>query len=365
MLKINILTLFPNMFEGFTTESIIKRAIENDKVKIKVTNLRDYANNKHNQVDDTPYGGGAGMVLKCEPVFNAVEDLKKKNSKVILMTPQGKTFNQKMAESLSKEKDLIFICGHYEGFDERILSLVDEEISIGDYILTGGEIPAMAITDSITRLLPGVIENESKENESFTDNLLDYPTYTKPREYRGMKVPNVLLSGDHKKIDEWRKEEQVKKTKEKRPDLIKDRVRKKIGKYSLIDDASNRKMVNMNIDGAFDFKPKKSFEVNKVMIVEPSFIKKVAKKNLQKKLDTLMKQIDIVLNDETDDEGGVYVLGEIDRMQELIITMYANYLDASYLRLILMKLDALKNEIAIKEIERIETVNYNKKGRSR
>ena len=365
MLKVNILTLFPNMFEGFKAESIIKRAIDNDKVKINITNLRDYANNKHNQVDDTPYGGGAGMVLMCEPVFTAVEALKKKNTKVLLMTPQGKTFNQKMAEKLSKEKDLLIICGHYEGFDERILSLVDEEISIGDYILTGGEIPAMAITDSITRLIPGVIENESKEKESFTDNLLDYPTYTKPREYRGMKVPNVLLSGDHKKIDEWRKEEQVKKTKEKRPDLIKDRVRKKIGKYSLIDDASNRKMINMNIDGAFDFTPKKSFEVNKVMIVEPTFINKVAKKNLQKKLDVLLKQIDIVLNDETDDEGGAYVLGEIDRMQELIITMYANYLDVEYLRLILIKLDALKSEIALKEIQRIETVNYNKKGRSR
>ena len=365
MLKINILTLFPNMFDGFLTESIIKRAIEQDKVKINIKNLRDYAKNKHNQVDDTPYGGGAGMVLKCEPVFEAVEDLKKKNSKVILMTPQGKTFTQDKAKELSKEKDLIIICGHYEGFDERIETIVDEEISIGDYILTGGEIPAMAISDSITRLLPGVIENESKENESFTDNLLDYPTYTKPREYRGMKVPNVLLSGDHKKIDEWRKEEQIKKTKEKRPDLIKNRVRKVIGKYSLMDDTSTKKMINMNIDDAYKFKPKKSFDVNKVMLVEPTFINKIAKKNLQKKLDTLMKQIDIVLNDETDDEGGSYVLGEISRMQELIVTLYGKYLDDAYLTLVLLKLDALKSEVSMKEMEKIETINYNKKGRSR
>ena len=364
MLKINILTLFPNMFDGFLTESIIKRAINQDKVKINIKNLRDYANNKHNQVDDTPYGGGAGMVLKCEPVFEAVEDLKKKNSKVILMTPQGKQFTQEMAKEFSKEKDLILICGHYEGFDERIESIVDEEISIGDYILTGGELPSMVITDSITRLIPGVIENESKENESFTDNLLDYPTYTKPREYRGMKVPDVLLSGDHKKIEEWRKEEQVKKTKEKRPDLIKNRVRKVIGKYSLMDDTANKKMININIDGAYKFKPKK-YDVNKVMLVEPSFVNKIAKKNLQKKLDTLMKQVDIVLNDETDDEGGNYVFGEIDRMQGLIITLYAQYLEPEYLSLVMMKLDALKKEIAIKEVERIETVNYNKKGRSR
>ena len=365
MLKINILTLFPNMFEGFLTESIIKRAIDEEKVKINIKNLRDYANNKHNQVDDTPYGGGAGMVLKCEPVFDAIEDLKKKNSRVILMTPQGEQFTEDKAKELSKEKDLILICGHYEGFDERIETIVDDEISIGDYVLTGGELPSMVITDAITRLIPGVIENESKENESFTDNLLDYPTYTKPREYRGMKVPDVLLSGDHKKINEWRKEEQIKKTKERRPDLINNRIRKTIGKYSLMDDLSKKQMININMDDAYNFKPKKSFDVNKVMLVEPSFISKIAKRNLQKKLNTLFKQVDIVLNDETDDEGGSYVLGEIDRMQELIITLYGKYLDSEYLTLLLFKLDALKNEVSLKEMEKIETINYNKKGRSR
>ena len=288
-MKINILTLFPNMFDGFLTESIIKRAIESNKVDINIKNLRDYSKNKHKQVDDTPYGGGAGMVLMCEPVFEAVDDLKKKNTKVIMMTPQGKPFNQKMADKLSKEKDLLIICGHYEGFDERISSIVDEEISIGDYVLTGGELPAMVLTDSITRLLPGVIENESKENESFTNDLLDYPTFTKPREYRGMKVPDVLLSGDHKKIDEWRKDEQIKKTKEKRPDLLKETKRKIIGEYSLIDDKSNKKMININLDDAYDFSPKKKdvYDVNKVMIVEPTFISTVAKKNLQKKYSNL------------------------------------------------------------------------------
>ena len=188
MLKINILTLFPDMFNGFLTESIIKRAIESKKVKINIINLRDYSDKKHNQVDDTPYGGGSGMVLMCDPVFKAIDDLKKKNSKVIMMTPQGKPYNQKKAIELSSEKDLIIICGHYEGFDERISSIVDEEISIGDYVLTGGELPSMVLTDSITRLIDGVIDEGSKNNDSFSDDLLDYPTFTKPREYRGMKI---------------------------------------------------------------------------------------------------------------------------------------------------------------------------------
>ena len=356
------------MFDGFVSESIIKSAINDNKVDIKINNLRDYSKNKHNQVDDTPYGGGAGMVLMCEPVFDAVEKLKNKNTKVIMMTPQGKTFNQSIAERLSKEKDLLIICGHYEGFDERISSIVDEEISIGDYILTGGEIPSMAVCDSIIRLLPGVIELESTQNESFTDNLLDYPNYTKPREYRGMKVPDILLSGDHKKIDEWRKEEQIKKTIEKRPDLLQNTKRKDIGKYTLIDDKSDKKMININMDNAYKFTPKKSkniYDINKVMVVEPSFINKIAKKNLQKKLDVLLKQIKIVLNDETDDEGGSFVLGEIERMQSLILTTYAKYLDNEYLSLIMLKLEALKNEVSLKEIEKIETINYNKKGRSR
>ncbi len=220
-MKISILTLFPEMFTNFLTESIIKRAIAKKTVEIEIIDFRKYSKLNNNQVDDTPYGGGAGMVLMCQPIFDAINDIKTIDSLVILLTPDGTTYNQKKANELSKFKHLILVCGHYEGFDERIKNFVDLEISIGDYILTGGEIPAMAITDSIVRLLDGVIKNESKENESFEKDLLDYPVYTKPREFEGLIVPEVLLSGDHKKIAEWRKQEQIKKTEEKRPDLIK------------------------------------------------------------------------------------------------------------------------------------------------
>ena len=219
-MKIDILSLFPNMFTGFLNESIIKRAIEKKKVEINIIDFRAYSKLNNNQVDDTPYGGGPGMVLRCEPIFDCIDDIKTKDSKIILLTPDGKKYNQKMAVNLKDEKHLIIICGHYEGFDERIRTLADIEISIGDYILTGGEVPAMTITDSIVRLLDEVINKESICDESFNNNLLDYPTYTKPRSYRGLNVPEVLLSGDHKKIAEWRKNEQIKRTQEKRPDII-------------------------------------------------------------------------------------------------------------------------------------------------
>lgn len=219
---IDILTLFPNMFEGAFSESIIKRAINEGKVTINIHNFRDYSLDPHNNVDDTPYGGGCGMVLACQPIFDCVKALRKDNSVVIMMTPSGKVYKQSMAYNLSTKKHLIIICGHYEGFDERIRSICDMEISIGDYILTGGEIPCMVLIDSITRLLDGVIQEESHEKESFHDNLLDYPVYTKPRVYNGMEVPEVLLSGDHKKIDEYRLSEQIRKTKEIRPDLLGD-----------------------------------------------------------------------------------------------------------------------------------------------
>ena len=220
-MKIDILTLFPKMFEGFLNESIIKRAINENKVEINIIDFRKYTSDSHNRVDDYPYGGGAGMVLMPEPIFNAVDDIKKDNSLIILCTPQGKTYNQKMAYDLTKEKHIIIICGHYEGFDERIRSLADIEVSIGDFVLTGGEIPSMAITDSIVRLLDGVIDKDSHLNDSFNKDLLDYPVYTKPQEFRGMKVPDVLLSGHHENIRKWRLEEQIKRTKERRPDLIK------------------------------------------------------------------------------------------------------------------------------------------------
>lgn len=208
------------MFDGFLKESIIKRAIEAYKVTIDIHDIRDFSRDKHKKVDDYGFGGGKGMVLMPQPIFDAVEYYRQENSKIVLITPQGKTWNQKEAYQFSKMEHLILICGHYEGFDERIRTLADYEISIGDYVLTGGELPSMVITDSIVRLLDGVIKEESHMEDSFHDNLLDYPVYTKPVDFRGMKVPDVLLSGHHANIEKWRKEEQIKKTKLRRPDLL-------------------------------------------------------------------------------------------------------------------------------------------------
>lgn len=219
-MKITVLTLFPGMFDGFLSESIIKRAIERGIIDIELVNFRDYTPLKNGQVDDSIYGGGPGMLLRCEPIFECLDAVRTPKSLVVMLTPDGKTFKQSDARRYGKIEHLILLCGHYEGFDERIKSIVDEQISIGDFILTGGEIPAMAIIDAVARLIPGVINDESLEAETFEDDLLDYPSYTKPSEYRGMKVPDVLLSGDHAKIDEWRKNKRVEKTKEQRPDLM-------------------------------------------------------------------------------------------------------------------------------------------------
>ncbi len=219
-MKIDILTLFPNMFQGFLEESIIKRAIAKKQVEVNIIDFREFSKLPHNQVDDTPYGGGAGMVLRCEPLIEAIEYYRKEDTKVILMCPQGTPYKQAKARELSHAKHIILVCGHYEGYDERIRFFVDEEISIGDYVLTGGELASMVLVDSITRLLPGVINEESIKEDSFSDNLLDYPTYTKPAEFRGMKVPEVLLSGDHKKIKEWRETSAIENTKKRRSDLI-------------------------------------------------------------------------------------------------------------------------------------------------
>ena len=221
-MKIDILTLFPNMFEKVFEDSIIKRGIDDKKIEVEIHNFRDYSKDPHHKVDDTPYGGGAGMVLTLQPLVDCIKNLKKEDTIVILLTPSGKVYNQKVAYELSKNNHLILICGHYEGFDERIKNYCDMEISIGDYILSGGEIPAMVLVDSIIRLLPGVIKEESHMKESFESNLLDYPTYTKPRVFEGYEVPEILLSGDHKKIDEYRKQERIRLTKENRPDLIKE-----------------------------------------------------------------------------------------------------------------------------------------------
>ena len=220
-MKIDILTLFPTMFEGFLNESIIKRAQDKKLVEINVHNIRDFTLDIHKKVDDYGYGGGKGMVLMPEPVVRAIEEYKTKESIVILMCPQGEKYTEKKALELSNKKHMILVCGHYEGYDERIRNFVVMEISIGDYILTGGELPAMVVTDSITRLIDGVIEKESYENESFNNNLLDYPVYTKPQEFRGIKVPDVLLSGHHENINKWRLNESIKRTKIRRPDLLK------------------------------------------------------------------------------------------------------------------------------------------------
>ena len=221
MLKIDILTLFPNMFDGVFQESILKRAVADGKIAINLINFRDFTNDPHNKVDDTPYGGGAGMVLMAQPIFDCVKSIRKENSKVILLTPDGIPYKQKMAYDLCSEEHLILICGHYEGFDERIRSICDMEISIGDYVLTGGEVPAMVLVDSVARLIPGVINERSHLGDSFSESyLLDYPTYTKPRVFEGMEVPEVLVSGDHKRIAEYRLEESIKKTKLRRPDLL-------------------------------------------------------------------------------------------------------------------------------------------------
>ena len=366
-MKIDILTLFPEMFDGFKNESIIKRAIESKKVEINTCNFRDFAKNKHKKVDDTPYGGGAGMVLMCQPIYDAVESLKTYKSKVIMLSPQGKPYTQKKAYELSKEEHLIFICGHYEGFDERISSLCDEEISIGDYVLTGGELPSMVITDSVVRLLPGVIEEESHEIDSFNENLLDYPTYTKPRNYKGMKVPEVLLSGDHKKIDEWRKEQRLLVTKEKRPDLLRKKMilkkggMKKSGFKISMDDVKNIKVTEIKEDkkdvveeketsknvtkkenknavyklsleeklvAITIFDPKKlegyklkgrnkDGDITKILIVKTSFASKVAMKNIRKKIDILNYRLNMALQTD-DNEATSRVLGESEMLKSMI-----------------------------------------------
>jgi tRNA (guanine37-N1)-methyltransferase len=220
-MKIDILTLFPKMFAGPFAESIIKRAQDKNLVEIKIHDLRDWTKDTRKTVDGRPYGGGVGMILSVEPVYLALKDLKKKDSKVVLLTPQGKTFKQGLAKEYSDLKHLILICGHYEGFDERIREyLIDEELSIGDYVLTGGELPAMIVVDTIVRLIPGVLEKEEATVfESFSP-YLEYPQYTRPEEFKGWKVPEVLKSGNHKEIEKWRKEKSLQKTKRVRPDLI-------------------------------------------------------------------------------------------------------------------------------------------------
>lgn len=222
-MKFDILTLFPEMFENLK-QSIIGRAIEKNIININLINIRDFSKDKHKKVDDTPYGGGAGMVMKPDVVYSAYNSIKDKNAKVIYMSPQGKKLNQKKVEELSKEEHLVILCGHYEGIDQRVLDkIVDEEISIGDYVLTGGELPAMVLIDSVSRYVEGVLKEDSIKEESFSNGLLEYPQYTRPEVFEGEKVPEILLSGHHENISKWRKEKSLEITKKKRPELIKNK----------------------------------------------------------------------------------------------------------------------------------------------
>ena len=218
-MKINFLTIFPKYYDAFKSESIVAKAIQKKIIEINVIDFREFTLHKQKKVDDEIYGGGSGMLLMIEPIDRALASIKEK-TKIILLTPQGKPFNQKLANELAKEDSITLIAGRYEGFDERISNLVDEEISIGDYVLTGGELPSMIVADAIIRLVPNVIKKESFTNDSFQKNLLDYPQYTRPANYKGMKVPEVLLNGNHKEIEKWREDMAIKNTKKKRPDLL-------------------------------------------------------------------------------------------------------------------------------------------------
>ena len=222
-MKFDVLTLFPESFEPIK-QSILGRALEKNLISLNLINIRDFSKDKHKKVDDTPYGGGAGMVIRPDVVYDAYKSIKDENAKVIYMSPQGNVLNQKKVESLSKEKHLILLCGHYEGIDQRVIDeIVDDEISIGDYVLTGGEIPAMVLIDSVSRYVEGVLTKESIKEESFSNNLLEYPQYTRPETFLDKKVPEVLLSGHHENIRKWREEQALKNTYQKRPDLLKNK----------------------------------------------------------------------------------------------------------------------------------------------
>lgn len=349
-MKIDILTLFPNMFDGFLSESIIKRAIDDKKVEINIHNIRDYSKDKHKKVDDTPYGGGPGMVLMCQPIFDAVNHLRLNNTRVILMTPQGVKHDQKIATSLKNNEHLIFICGHYEGFDERIRSIVDMELSIGDYILTGGELPSMVVIDSVVRLLDGVIEEDSHEKDSFNDDLLDYPTYTKPREFEGMEVPDVLLSGHHENIEKWRQTERIIRTLERRPDLIKSNPG-----YVVVKDNGNKELLYVEFEKipGLDITPKNDarrddvISVSKMILIKPSFIEKIAKMKIEKKLKNLYNKFNYLMTTE-DEDGTAAVLDEASRYRSFILNNYINFLGSQYRDLIMNKLQIIINELHIK-----------------
>jgi len=345
-LRIDVLTLFPNMFTGFLNESIIKKAIDKKLIEINIINFRDYTPYKNNQVDDYSYGGGAGMVLMCEPIYNALENLKTKDSHIVILSPRGKTYNQSKAIDLKKYKHIILICGHYEGFDERIYSYADEIISIGDYILTGGELPSMCIIDSVVRLIDGVINKESLENESFNDDLLDFPVYTKPREFKGMKVPDVLISGDHKKIEEYRNEQRIKITKDK----IKWNVVSSM-KYAIAK-TPNLKLnyYKVKING-LDIVPKNkisgfTIKAKKIVIADEELSIKFIKKRINKKIDKVLSFMISILHDEegTTESDSTLVLDEISKLKSIIMNKYKEFLKEEEYKSFLTKLIILENE---------------------
>lgn len=244
-MKFDVLTLFPEMFEPLK-QSIIKRAVEKNLIDINLINIRDFSKNKHKKVDDTPYGGGAGMVMEPTVVYDAYCSVKEPNAKVIYMSPQGKTLNQQMVQDLAKEENIILLCGHYEGIDQRVIDeIVDEEISIGDYVLTGGELPAMVLIDSVSRYVEGVLKEDSIQEESFTNGLLEYPQYTRPEIFLGKRVPEVLLSGHHENIKEWRKNQSIINTYLKRPDLLReielsDKEQKMLSEYKNLKEGGSK-----------------------------------------------------------------------------------------------------------------------------
>lgn len=232
-MKITILTLFPEMFDGFLTNSIIKRAIAKKVVSVKIVNIRDFTLDKYGRVDTPPIGGGAGLIMKCQPIVDALKKVTSKKSKTLLLSPRGTTYNQSIAKKLSKEEELVLLCGHYEGIDERVNNYVDELVSAGDYVMTGGEIGAMAIADSVIRLLDGAITDISLDEESFEDSLLEYPQYTEPKEFDGHKVPDILYTGNHTAIEKYRRKEALRLTKKSRPDLFKKHELTKVDKKLL------------------------------------------------------------------------------------------------------------------------------------